>query len=406
LPRASRGKAEQPANLSSRLPQFVGGPGDAAAVLRDLRVACVGAGSVGGRIACHLARLGIFELWLIDPKCFKAESVLTHESEPAAAGHSKAEYTGSLCKAISRRTLIFTYRGKVQDLPMDIFAGLDLVIMAPDNLAAEIEVGQRCLHFGVPLIHASLFGETLTAQVRFFTNAKAVGPCPACSFGETERRQAFDETQFSCEGAVNGRAVSTGTEQPTRSISSLCSTSSDLAINQAIRHFLRLGDPVGNTIIEYCGYTNQIITSPLKRNPDCPCDHIRITVASSHRDLALCTPAGLARAFGFSTADKSLTIAVEGSSWLLRGSCCCALPAQRLRLIPCGAKVAGRCPRCRSTIQVMPFHAHRSVPFSLLGKGARKTLGDSAAQAASRVFLRNARRATLIRNPGAASGIP
>jgi molybdopterin/thiamine biosynthesis adenylyltransferase len=395
-----------PAHVSSRLPQFVGGPADAAAVLRGLRVACVGAGSVGGRIACHLARLGIAELWLIDPKRFKAESVLTHEIEPGAAGLFKAEYAGLLAKAISRDTRIFVYRGKVQDLPLDIFAGLDLVIMAPDNLAAEIEVGQRCLHFGVPLIHASLFGETLTAQVRFFANADAEGPCPACGFGETERRQAFNETQFSCEGAINGRTASTGTEQPTRSIPSLCSTSSDLAVNQAIRHFLRLGNPVGNTIIEYCGYTNQLITSHLERNPACPCDHTRITVASSHRDLALCTPARLARSFSFTTSDKSLTIAVEGSTWLLRGSCRCALPEQQIRLVPCGTKVAGRCPRCRSTIQVMPFHAHRSVPFSLLGKAAGKPLSDSGAPAVSRVLLRNADQATLIRNPGTGGRIP
>ena len=43
---------------------------------------------------------------------------------------------------------------------------LDAVLLAGDNLALEIAVAQFCLHFGVPLYHAAVHGETLTAEYR------------------------------------------------------------------------------------------------------------------------------------------------------------------------------------------------------------------------------------------------
>jgi len=186
--------------LAARLPKFIGGPADAAMKLMLLRVMIIGLGSVGGRIATHVARIGVAMLWLVDPKCFKSESLLTHEIEPRDVGKSKARTIARRCKAISPATRVFHFDGGVECLPLDAFADADLVVMATDNLAAEIEVGQRCLCLGKPLVQASVHGDTLTAQVRWFGNTDAQGPCPACGFGQTEWRMLDEQTRFSCEG--------------------------------------------------------------------------------------------------------------------------------------------------------------------------------------------------------------
>ena len=100
---------------------------------------------------------------------------------------------------------MFACDGPVQELPITAFADAHLVVLATDNLAAEVEVGQRCLWLGKPLIQASVHGETLVAQVRSFVNREG-GACPACGFSAVEWAHLNRETSFSCEGGANGRA--------------------------------------------------------------------------------------------------------------------------------------------------------------------------------------------------------
>jgi molybdopterin/thiamine biosynthesis adenylyltransferase len=198
-PAGKHGNAVLP-DPAVRLPTFAGGPADAARKLGALRIFIVGLGSVGGRIALHLARLGIATLWLIDPKRYKPESLLTHEIEPRDVGQFKARTTARRCKAISSTTRVFAFSGSVEDLPLDAFADADLVLLATDNLAAEIEVGQRCARLGKTLFQASVHGDTLTAQIRIFANVDRRGPCPACGFGDVEWRMLNEQVRFSCDG--------------------------------------------------------------------------------------------------------------------------------------------------------------------------------------------------------------
>lgn len=194
-----RGQAARP-DIAARLPAFIGRPADAKARLAALKIVICGVGSVGGRIAVHLARFCIAMLWLIDPKRYKPESVLTHDIEPRVVGKSKAITTARRCKEISPGTRVFAFDGEAAQLPLDAFADADLVVLATDNLAAEIEVGQRCVRLGKPLIQASVHGDTLTAQVRVFGNADGHGPCPACGFGAVEWRMLNEQVRFSCDG--------------------------------------------------------------------------------------------------------------------------------------------------------------------------------------------------------------
>jgi molybdopterin/thiamine biosynthesis adenylyltransferase len=199
-PRAAKRGNHALLDTAARLPNFIGGPTDAVARLRALTIFIVGVGSVGGRIAVHLARLGVAMLCLVDPKRFKPESVLTHDIEPREVDKFKALTSARRCKAISPATRVFAFNGPAEDLPLDAFADANLVVLATDNLAAEIEVGQRCVRLGKPLVQASVHGDTLTAQVRVFGNADGQGPCPVCGFGAVEWQMLNEHVRFSCDG--------------------------------------------------------------------------------------------------------------------------------------------------------------------------------------------------------------
>src|SRR5207247_9648588 len=124
----------------------------------------------------------------------------TPEAGPSGVGKSKARCTARWCQAISPGTRLFVFVGRVEDLPLDAFAGVDLVVMAPDNLPAEVETGQRTLHLAKPLLQASVLGESLLAQVSCFGHVPGQSACPACGFTQAEWELLRQQTQFSCEG--------------------------------------------------------------------------------------------------------------------------------------------------------------------------------------------------------------
>jgi len=244
-------------DLACRMPQFVGLGEHPGPRMRKLKAAVVGAGSVGARIALHLARQQIERLAIIDRGRFKAESLLTQPILPAAVGRWKAEHIGQLCQLISPRTEIFLHAGRFEELETFALEGFDLVFLATDNLGVEVQVGQSCRHLGKPLIHASVHGETLVAQVRLFRNEHDDDPCPACAFGMEEWRALQAETAFRCELTESGEPAREDRNAPTVSVSFLCSLAADLAMVQMFRLVLHLGQPVENTIAEHAGFTTE-----------------------------------------------------------------------------------------------------------------------------------------------------
>jgi len=89
-------------------------------------------------------------------------------------------------------------------------AGVDVVLLAGDNATVERDHGQRCLNLGLPLIHASVHGDTLTVQCRVFGSTNPQGPCPVCLFGAEEFRMLEEERVWSCEGFRRARCWAAG----------------------------------------------------------------------------------------------------------------------------------------------------------------------------------------------------
>lgn len=400
--RPQRGRVAPP--LSDRLPALVAVTADVPARLRALRVMVIGVGSVGQHLAEHLARLQVGRLLLVDPKRLKPESTLTHASGPAATGRLKVLVAGRRCLEISPQTQVAVFAGRVHELPLDTWQTVDVVLMATDNHAAEIETGQRCLNHGRPLIHAAVQPEMLLTQIRCFSNADAQGGCPACGFGAADYELMRRQVKFSCEGQADpGGMAGQLTVPPTRSFSFLCALAADLAINQLLRLLLQLGQPVADTVLEFCGYTNRSVISPLPRNPACRCDHSRYAIATAPRLLGESSPADLVSAAGLASSDVPVTFRVGEFTWVERGACACRTEIPVSRFVAPTASRSQVCAQCQVRIQPLPLFTHRDVPAAVLGRFLSRPLRRLGAGNVRFALIRAGERAVLIRDPANAS---
>jgi molybdopterin/thiamine biosynthesis adenylyltransferase len=361
---------------AARFPALIGCDSGVDAALDRLGVAVIGAGAVGRCAAVALARLGIGWLWIVDSGRFKAESLLTQAIEPDDIPHKKASNAGRLCKRISPRTRVLVHDGPVEALDHAALADATVVLLATDNLAAEVEVGQRCVNLGTPLVHASVHGDTLVAQIRVYANAGGDGPCPECSFGEGDWSHLNSETSFSCEGSAPRGGVQRVDSAPTRSIASLCSLAADIAVIQILRHTLRLGAPVADTIVEYCGFTHRSVVSPLARNPRCPIDHVTWRRAAGPASLRDASLRALAEAAGLRDA-ASAAFTVGGLAFV-ESAACRRGHAQDVRRFARPASSAWPCARCGEPAVAGGFTSHTTVAASRLGESLDRPLRDFA----------------------------
>jgi molybdopterin/thiamine biosynthesis adenylyltransferase len=386
----------------ARLPGFVSMRADPETTLSSLRVAVVGAGAVGRNALHHLARLAPEQLWIVDRGRFKAQSLLTQPILPRDIPRVKATNAGEHCKTISPGTRVFVHDGPVEELPIAAFSQADAVLLATDNLAAEVEVGARCLHLAKPLVHAAVHGETLTAQVRTYANRDGSGPCPACGFGESEWQHLNRETSFSCEGLAAGRPAPQSHGPATVSTSFLCSLAADLALVQLLRLTLGLGQDVADTFLEYCGFTHRTVITPLVRNPHCRCEHAAWKIAKASAPLRQLTLRDLAREAG--CRDEELATASFSVDEIpyVEAAVCPTGHIHTIRRFLALASDAGECPTCGAMLRPHPFYAHRPVPARIARPQLDRPLGELTSAPPRAVIVRAQGGGTLILANGTA----
>lgn len=382
-----------------RLPQWLGLKIDADGRLDDLRVAVIGNGSVGLAIALAMSRLQVGGLLLADHGRFKMASLLTHDISPrdAALAHQKALYAAKTCRQISPRTLVTAYAGSVQSMPMDALVGCDLVVLATDNVAAEVDVGKRCLRQRKPLYHASVHGETLTAQVRVYRNADAAGACPACSLNRAEIESLNAAAQYKCDGSGVATPTAPAAAVPTRSVSSLCSLAADLAVIEVLKHVLELGPKRGDYVLEYAGYTNKTtVTTLAPRKGTCICDHDTVWLpARPPRRLAACSPWELATAAGFPSDLRGVSFAVDQLVFAQAGVCACGMRRRIGRFLAPGARGPEDCSVCRKPVYSDAFFSHRPVASEYLKDAVHRPLQELGAVEPRCVLVAANERAAL-----------
>ena len=362
------------------------------------RVVIVGVGSVGRRIALHLARLGIKVLWLIDPGRYDDRAnLLTQEIVASDLGHTKVGSTGKACKEISPTTRVFAYQGNVQDLDPVIMAEADTAFLATDNLAVEVDASNQFRLLGIPIVQASVHGETLVAQVRFLENQRAESPCLICSFGPEEYRHLNQSSIFRCAGIAPGDGPSEQIKvMPTMSTSFLCSLAVDFALTQWTRHTLGLGQRVADTLLQYCGYTHRLTQTELGRNENCNCAHMVLERASLPKTLADCRLSELAHFAGFedhTLNDRSLTF---GALQYVE-SAVCRCDEHRVDRFLHSGETLGQCTSCDEPITPQPYYTSRPTPGSDLKSQRDRPLKELGGNAAAWAVVQGGERGVLLR---------
>jgi len=373
---------------SARMPRLLDAPsqaGDPAACMRAQRVVVVGLGSVGLAISDLLSRASVAWLLLVDRAQIKPESVLTHPVQPCDIGCDKATLAGQRAKAVSPNTRVQVFSGPVAELPPDAFVGASAVFLSSDNLACELEVSQRCLQLGLPLIQASVHGPTLVAQVRSLANAAGGdGPCLACGYQASDWEALDRGTVFSCTG---GPARWNGI--PTVSPAHLCSLAASLAVTELLGRSAGLVPASESRLIEYCGFQHRTVVTPLLRRAECQRDHGRWQVVPWARRLATATPRELLAAAGCTDpqALAQVSLTVPGFRFRGLGMCACTRHPVIERFQRIGAESAP-CTDCGSPLDFHPLYTHAQVPGIALRAQLDRSLGQLGADAADAVLVR------------------
>jgi molybdopterin/thiamine biosynthesis adenylyltransferase len=383
---------------NARMPDLLDATGDLGAEMRGLQVAVIGCGSVGLAVADIPARLGVDRLLLVDPARFKAVSVLTHPCFPQDLGRSKAIVAGERAKAVSPNTQVLAFDGCFEEIPTHLLAGTSYLLLASDNLLCESSVSQAALHLGIPVLQASVYGRTLTAQVRSIVCGEdGQGPCLCCEFGEREWEELDGGTVFSCTGAdASAGAPAKRSRVPTESLPHLCRIAADILCMELTRRVLGIGQAEQSRVVEYSGYTHRTAVTALRRRRDCPLDHSRLQLAPRARDLGESAPRELLREAGYEEDwdPRRVTLTVEGRSFSTLAVCDCSPHPTLGRFLPTGS-AAGSCPRCGAQRWPHPLHTHREVPLSVLAGQLDRTLASLGATEPASVRLRGERGAVL-----------
>ena len=346
--------------MNSRLPQVLGAPADFRDRLATLAVAVGGVGSIGSRIALHLATLGLRRLGLFDPKSYKRESVFTHPIASMPSTTAKATWTAKQATKLCPRTRVEYAVARLQDLNPADLAPYDILLLASDNIAAEVAASRAARMLAIPMLQAAVQPESLSAQVKFYS-ASAAAACPGCQLGSPELNDP--QATFSC-----GRTHQPGSEQPTSSFSFLCSLAADLALNQLIRHVLGLDPPVQNTVLTYCGLSHSTALMQTTRSATCPSDHRPFSPVWLSQPLASHSPAQLVRRAKLPA--RAAELRVDDAFAFADRLCCIACgrtaPAQRFirRARPPAC-------RCGHALHPPPFHALPAVTLAKFAAGGQ-----------------------------------
>jgi molybdopterin/thiamine biosynthesis adenylyltransferase len=391
---------------SARMPALIDVSGDFGAAMRDQYLVLIGCGAVGLAVADIASRLGVARLLLVDPAPLKPTSVLTHPCHPNDLGRSKAIVAAERAKAVSPETRVFAFEGVFDELPTYVLAGASHLLLASDNLRCEASVSQRTLHLGIPVLQGSVYGRTLSAQVRSIVSHQGEEQaCLCCEYTEREWQDLDRGTIFSCSGTdASPAAVSEPSRIPTASLPHLCGIAANLLWTELTRRVLAMGGANQSRLVEFCGYNYRTSVTPLRRRADCPMDHSRLQLEPRAGDLGKSAPRDLLREAGYEGADPCrVSMTVEGRCFTSLAVCGCDVHPQLGRFFPAGG-TAGACPRCRVQRLPHPLHSHEEVPVRALASQLDSNLESLGAPQPTSVRVRGERGAVLFHRRFAEAG--
>ncbi len=128
--------------------------------IRDMEIAVVGLGGLGGNITEMLARFGFRNLILVDYDVFD-ESNLNRQilSNESVIGQSKTDVALKRVHLINSEVHPKVYHEKMTyALGKEILENTEMVFDALDNISSRMELARVCDEFNIPMVHGAIDG--------------------------------------------------------------------------------------------------------------------------------------------------------------------------------------------------------------------------------------------------------
>lgn len=149
----------------------------------ERRVLVAGCGSVGSRIAEDLARSGVRHFVLVDPDEVSLPNMARSVYARADVGRAKVAVLAERLRGIAPETEVSTTRRFLREItPEDILDGVDLVVLATDDMTEQAALAKAAYEKKIVQVAAAMYRKAAAGEVMIAV-PEARTPCWACAVG-------------------------------------------------------------------------------------------------------------------------------------------------------------------------------------------------------------------------------
>lgn len=149
----------------------------------ERRVLVAGCGSVGSRIAEDLARSGVRHFVLVDPDEVSLPNMARSVYARADVGRAKVAVLAERLRGIAPETEVSTTRRFLREItPEDILDGVDLVVLATDDMTEQATLAKVAYEKRIVQVAAAMYRKAAAGEVMIAV-PEARTPCWACAVG-------------------------------------------------------------------------------------------------------------------------------------------------------------------------------------------------------------------------------
>ncbi len=185
----------------------------------------IGAGSVGSRIAEDLARSGVQRLTLVDPDVVTLPNLARSVYAQSDVGAPKVEALQARLKSINPAVSVTAHHAPISGrAPNGLLAGVDLAVLATDDMQEQAFLAHWAYHLGIPHIAAAMYRKGAAGEVVLVVPAAATS-CWSCCVGAGTRSSG---QRPDADYGLHGRLVGESALGP--SINIVASVASQVAV--------------------------------------------------------------------------------------------------------------------------------------------------------------------------------
>lgn len=173
---------------------------DNLALLAKKKVGIVGLGSGGGFVAQSLAMSGVGRFVLVDDDTLEETNVVRHVADKRDVGRPKVEVMADLLHQRNPDVEVETRIGRIEQ-HMDVFDGLDLLVVGVDGENAKYIINQACLEHDLIAVYAGVYERGEGGDVVVIRPYD--GPCYACWAAELREGLALADMDPDGDGQLD-----------------------------------------------------------------------------------------------------------------------------------------------------------------------------------------------------------